>query len=67
MRIAIAPRLSGGGYVYMHEINICGVGRKICRNCVDYLWIVRKPDKFNRVGKSTVYRKDELEERKEEL
>ena len=48
-----------GEYVAMYEINIDGVERKICRDCVDGLIMGGKPDKLKKVGHSTVYRTDE--------
>ena len=67
MRTALVPHLSGGGYVAMYEINIDGVERKICRDCVDELRMGGKPEELKKVGHSTVYRTDELEEDKEEV
>ena len=43
----------------MHDIDIDGAYQKICRDCVDELWIVGKPDKLKKMGKITVYRTDE--------
>ena len=51
----------------MHEINIDGAQRKICRNCVDELWMGGKPDNLKKVGHITVYRTDESEEETEEV
>ena len=48
-----------GGYLDMHDIDIDGAYQKICRDCVDELWIVGKPDKLKKMGKITVYRTDE--------
>ena len=42
----------------MHEIDIDVAERKICRNCVDELWMGGKPENFNKMQHSTVYRKD---------
>ena len=42
-----------------HEIDIDGVDRKFCCNCVDELWMGVKPDKLNKVQHRTVYRTDE--------
>ena len=56
-----------GGYVTMHEINHDRAERKIFRNCVDKLWMGVKPEKLEKVGHSTVYRRDESEEDKEEV
>ena len=63
MRIVLAPRLSGG-YMDMHEIELDGADRKVCRNCVDELRMGGKTGKSKKVGQSTVYRKDESEEGK---
>ena len=54
-------RVCQGGYVAMHEINLDGVERKICHNCVDELWMGVKPKKLKKVQHSTVYRTDESE------
>ena len=43
----------------MHEINLDGAKRKICRYCVDDLNMEGKPDKLKKLGHSTVYRMDE--------
>ena len=51
----------------MHEIELDGAERNICRNCVDDLWMGGKTDKLKKVGHSTVYRTYELEEDEEEL
>ena len=48
-----------------HEIDIVGAERKICRDCFDKLWMGGKPDKLKKVGHSTVYMTDELEDDKE--
>ena len=56
-----------GGYVDMHEINLGGVEQKICRNCVDKLWMGGKPEKLKKVGHSTVYSIDKSQEYKEEV
>ena len=56
-----------GGYVDMHEIDLDGAERKICRDCVDKLWMGGKPDKSKKVQCSTVYRTEKLEEVKYEL
>ena len=50
-----------GGYVAMHEIKLDGAERKICRDCVDKLWMGGKPKKLKMVQHRTVYRTDELE------
>ena len=49
----------------MHEIDLDGAELKICRNCVEKLWMGGKPDKLKKVGHITVYRTNELEEDKE--
>ena len=51
----------------MHEINIDRAERKICRDCVDELWIGGKPEKLKKLGHSIVYKIDESEEEWEEL
>ena len=56
-----------GEYVAMHEIDIDGLERKICRECIDDLRMGGKPEKLKMVQHSTVYRTYELEEDKEEL
>ena len=56
-----------GGYVAMHEINLDRAELKICRDCVDELWMGGKPEKLKKVQHSTVYRTDELEEDEEEV
>ena len=50
----------------MHEIDLNGVERKICRECVDNFRMGGKPEKPKMVQHSTMYRTDELEEDKEE-
>ena len=35
-----------GDYVVMHDIDLEGVDQKICRNCVDNIWIGGKPEKL---------------------
>ena len=52
-------------YVAMHEIELDGADQKICRECVDDLWMGGKTEKLKMVQHSTVYRTDELEEDKE--
>ena len=49
----------------MHEINLDGAERKICRNCVDELRIGVNTEKLKKVGHSTVYRTEESEEDEE--
>ena len=56
-----------GEYVAMHDIKLDRAERKICRECVDNLWIRGKPEKLKMVQHSTVYRTDELEEDEEEV
>ena len=51
----------------MHEIDLDEAERKICRDCVDELRMGGKTEKLKKVGYSTVYRKYELEEYKEEV
>ena len=46
----------------MHEIDLDGAERKICRNCVDKLWMGGNPDKLKNLGHTTMYRMDKLEE-----
>ena len=48
----------------MHEIDLDGAERKICRDFVDKLWMGGKPDKLKKVQRITVYKTDELEEGK---
>ena len=48
----------------MREIELDGVERKICRECIDDLRMGGKPEKLKMVQHSTVYRTDELEEDK---
>ena len=47
-----------GGYVDIHDIDIVGAERKICRNYVYELWVGGKPEKLEKVQHSTVYRTD---------
>ena len=56
-----------GEYVAMHEIDLDGVERKICHNCVDELWMGGKPKTLKKVQHSTVYRTYESEESEEEV
>ena len=49
----------------MHEIELDGAERKICRECVDDLRIGGNPEKLKMVQHSTVYRIDESEEDEE--
>ena len=58
MHITLVPSLSGGGYVAMHEIDIYGAEWKICRDCIDKLWVGGKPGKLKKVGHITVSRID---------
>ena len=39
----------------MHEIDIDGAEQKLCRGCVDELWMGGKPDKLKNMGGKTVY------------
>ena len=48
----------------MHEINIDGGERKICRDCVDNIQGRGKSETLKKVGDSTVYRTEEPEEDK---
>ena len=54
-----------GEYVAMHEINIDGAEREICRECVDNLRMGGKPEKLKMVQHSTVYRTYEFGEDEE--
>ena len=45
-----------GEYVSMHEIELDGAERKICRDCVDNLRTGGKPEKLKKVVHSTMYR-----------
>ena len=56
-----------GGYVAMHEIELDGSERKICRECIDDLRMGGKFEKSKMMQDSTVYRMDELEEDEEEV
>ena len=58
----LAPRLSGGGGVAMHEINIDEAEKKICCDCIDWLWMGGNPEKLKKVQHSTVCRTDNSEE-----
>ena len=51
-------RVWQGGYVDVHEIELDGVERKICREYIDDLWMGGKPEKPKMVQHSTVYRID---------
>ena len=42
----------------MHDIDIDGAKRKICRDCVDELPMGGKPEKLKNLGHGTVYRTD---------
>ena len=54
-----------GEYVAMHDIDLDGAELKICRDCVDELWMGGKADKLKKVQHSTVYRTDEWEDDEE--
>ena len=56
-----------GEYVAMHDIELDGSKRKICRECIDDLWMGVKFEKLKMMQDSTVYRMDELEEDEEEV
>ena len=45
-----------GEYVAMHEIELDGSERKICRECIDDLWMGGKFEKLKMMQDSTVYR-----------
>ena len=49
----------------MHEIDLDGAELKICRDCVDELWMGGKPDKLKNLGHSTLYSTEKLEEGEE--
>ena len=51
----------------MHEIDLDGSERKIYRYCVEYLRMGGKPEKLKKVGHSTVYRMEKLEDYEEEV
>ena len=51
-----------GEYVAMHDIELDGSERKICRECIDDLRMGGKFEKSKMIQDSTVYRMDELEE-----
>ena len=51
----------------MHEIELDGSERKICRECIDDLWMGGKFEKLKMMQDSTEYRMDELEEDEEEV
>ena len=51
----------------MHEIELDGSERKICRKCIDDLRMGGKFEKSKMMQDSTVYRMDELEEDEEEV
>ena len=51
----------------MHEINLDGAERKICRNCVKDIWMGGNPEKMKKVQHSTMYRTDEQDEEEEEV
>ena len=56
-----------GGYVAMHDIELDGSERKICRECIDDLSMGGKFEKLKMMQDSTVYRMDELEEDEKEV
>ena len=56
--------LCKGGYVAMHEIDLDGVERKICRDYAENIQMGGKPEKLKKVLHITVYRIDKLEEEK---
>ena len=56
-----------GGYVAMHEIELDGLERKICRECIYDLSMGGKFEKSKMMQDSTVYRMDELGEDEEEV
>ena len=39
----------------MHEIDLDGAEREICRECVDELWMGGKPEKLKKAQHITVY------------
>ena len=51
----------------MNQIDIDGAELKICRDCVDELWMGGKPDKLKNVQYITVYRTEKSQEDKEEV
>ena len=51
----------------IHEINIDGAERKICRDCVDKLQMGVNPDKLNKVGHRAVYKMKESKEDEKEV
>ena len=56
-----------GKYVAVNEIELDGTERKICRKCVENLWMGGKPEKLKMVQHITVYRSEELDEDEEEV
>ena len=56
-----------GGYVAIHEIELDGSERNICRECIDDLRMGGKFEILKMMQDTTVYRMDELEEDKEEV
>ena len=56
-----------GGYLAVHEINLDGAERNICRDYVGKLQMRSKPKKLKKVGHNNVYRTYELEGDEEEL
>ena len=59
---SLLQHICQGEYVDMHENDLDGAERNICRECVDDLWMGGKPDKLKMVQHRTVYRTDELDE-----
>ena len=51
-----------GGYMDMHEIELDGSERKICRECIYDLRMRSKFEKLKMMQHRTVYRTDKLEE-----
>ena len=51
----------------MHEIELDGSERKICRECIEDLRMGGKFEKLKMMQDSTVYRMDKLEEDEEEV
>ena len=49
-------------YVAIHGIEIDRAEQKICSDCVDKIWIGGKPEKFNKMGQSTMYKTEDSEE-----
>ena len=42
----------------MYDNNLDGTERKICRDCVDKLWMGGNPNKLKKVGHNNFYRTD---------